>query len=759
MSFDITSFARNESEGTDLKPQIILEIDGFTKVYGAVDIKEVIKYGDEGLDYGDAGIVYGGLRSVLNQSPYISFSGGTTTTIRQQLNPDKGTAESISSIRVAIIDKNGEVSSELVTPGTTGSPVFDVLGRHCRIWFGFQGSEWKTDFIVIFRGTIDSVENGAGIVNLNINSPDSRKKGIIFQQATTELNGSITAGSTVLTVDSTADFLDPTITLPDGTVGKDDDITFAVRIDDEIITYEATTSTQFQTLTRGALGTTAASHADNASVESIVVLSGNSIDLALKLLFSGKQGPYLSALPIENFVDINGSLSVANSVFFQGVDLSLEHNIQIGDYVTITGASNGANNVTDNIISGISTTDSGSYIVLGGAAALVSETDSAGVCDFRSQYDVFPDGAAMRAEDVDVAEHQLIKTRFLNDVSDYTFVLSEEIELKEFISEQIYNPLGAYSLPRKSQASLGFHLAGLLPGGTIKQLNSTNVLSPDKIKITRSTSKNFFNAVVYKYDERTLEPGKFDSILSTINTDSRDRIPVGVRALIIESRGMTTANSAEQKATSATSRRLNKYKFGAEYIKGVTVNLKTGFDLEIGDVVVFDFSSLKVADITEEGSRAGATRLMQIDNKTFNIKNGQIQFDLVDTNFSQTNRYGLISPSSLVKSGVSTTQFIIKASYNTTRYGVDEWRKWNNFVGSKITVRSNDGATTGDAIITNISGNQITVDTSLGFTPSADMIMQFSLYEEFQPLQNAKLLYAFMSDATFADGEPQYVML
>jgi len=764
MAFDITKNALNASLQNDIQPQIVLEIEGYSKVYGAVDIKKFIQYGDENLTYND-GSVFGGLNSIEDQSPFIAFSGsggGTSSTIRQQLQVDKGTGDSISSISVVLIDQDGEVSKELITPDETQTPAFDILGRRAKIWLGFSNVAFKEDFFVVFRGTIDSAETGAGFVKVNLNSPDSKKKGQIFTRATSELDGAITSGATVLDVDDASSFLDPTFTGPSGTI--DSDLTYYIRIDDEIIKYEAKTATQLQTLTRGAFNTTAATHDDGASVESVYVLGGdsgaNTIDLALKLMLSGLSGFYEEDRAVTSFVRVDGTDLVTNSIFFKGINPITEFNLSVGDYCTTTGATEAGNNVSNIEVVGITESDQGYYITLDSTATLVEEDDTSALISFTSQYAVWPAGAGMIPDEVDIEEHLNIQRLFLNNDDDYQFLLRDEIELKEFLGEQIYNPIGAFSLPRKARASVGFHLAGLLPGGKVKQLDNNNTKNGSKLRIQRSTSKNFFNATVYKFDEDILEDDKFRSVITTLNTDSRERIPVGVRPLIIESKGLRTLQGAVSIAASATSRRLNKYKFGAEYLRGVKLNFKAGFDLEVGDVVLFDFGSLQVTDIKDGGTREGEVRLMQIDNKSLNIRTGEISLDLVDTNFEADNRFGLISPASFIKSGIDDQNFVIEASFNTTDFGQNEFRKWEDFIGSEVTVRDIDGTTSGSAVLQSITGNSFEVATSLGFTPSAGQLLEFSDYQVTQPLANVKLLYVSQFDGvSFPDGDPSYKML
>lgn len=837
MSFDITERMLSASLEVTLTPQLVLEIEGFPTVFGTGIIKRIIRYGDPDLEFGE-GDVYGGFRALLDQLDAISFQSGTTTTIKQQLNLDKGLGESISSMTIALVDLNEKITSDLLTPDATQTPTFDILGKRCRIWYLFEDTSFKEDAIIIFRGIIQSSSSGPGLVKLQINHPDDKKRTTIFNKADAELAGlsasfdpsdvntgadtitetahglingdpisfsttgslpaglasgfvvgstantfqvSLTVGGaaiditsqgsgvhsysagaglsrTVLNVDDTTAFLEP-VTGPDALI--DPSIEFYVRIDDEVIRYEAKTGVQFQTLTRGALGTTAAAHDSGASVESFIRLTGNAIDLALKLMLSGTDGPFVEDVAVTSFVNVGGIETSANSIFFQNVDVETEYGIVVGDYVTTIAAANGANNVTLQPITGVTQNDFGSFINVGGTASFILETGTSATLSFRSQYDTLGAGAAMKNDEVDIKEHLFIKRTFLSS-QEYDFYLFEEIKLKEFLSEQIYNPAAAYSLPRKSQSSVGYHLAGQLPGTKTKILSTTNVTNASKLSITRSTSKNFFNAITYKYEESISEEGKFFKNLTTTDVDSLNRIEIGPKPLIIEAKGLRELLSADNLATTATSRRLKKYKFGAEFINGIKTNLKTGFDLEVGDTNVVDLTSLQISDIVS-GSRAGESRIFQIVNKEFDIRKGVNTFSVVDTNFDKDIRFALIGLCSLIKTGASTTQFVIKETGNSL-FGANEYRKWEGFesnlqrVGTGLRVHSADNTISGITTLKSISGNTITVEPALAFTPLADYLMEFDEYDT--QINEVKLLYGFMTDAaTFTDGKVQYSML
>ncbi|MCC6271587.1 MAG: hypothetical protein IT190_09950, partial [Microbacteriaceae bacterium] len=184
---------------------------------------------------------------------------------------------------------------------------------------------------------------------------------------------------------------------------------------------------------------------------------------------------------------------------------------------------------------------------------------------------------------------------------------------------------------------------------------------------------------------------------------------------------------------------------------------ETGFNIEVGDIVMYDGSNLSLPDITS-GEKGMAPRLFEVQNKEINLKTGDVTLEIVDTNFNGQGRYGLISPSSLVQTGLSATQFVIKESFSG-KYGANEYRKWEKWVGSSIRVRNSDFSSVSDSVITGVNGNQITVSPSLYFTPSADMVFELTNYDDPDVTTNIKLVYGHMRDSAFVDGGAQYIML
>jgi hypothetical protein len=754
MAFSLTQRAKAAAESGNLRPNMVVKIDGVDTCLGAVTIFRNWAVGD-GVVIGDPladplAEYIGGLIAVGDQLSAISFKSSSQT-IKQQLQPDRGIGSGISTLKIGLVDFGGQIT-DLMTPGNV---ITDLLGSRAKVWYGFENTAFPEDYIPIFAGQITAIDSGAGFVNLTINHPDNKKRKDLYQKAESVLDGAITSGATVLTMkDVSGTFLDD-ITGPDGT---EDTTTFQkyVRIDDEIIKYTDVSGLMLTGLTRAQFGTIAVGHDDEATVESMYQLTGNIVDLSLKLMSSGIGDNYLEDQPVTNFNVVNATTNVPNSIFFSEVDVFEEFGITVGDYITTTGAASGANNVTLEVISDIVSVTEGDYIVVDGVT-FVDEVDSAALISFRSRFDTLPDGMQMAGFEIDVEEHERLQGLFLSNF-DYDFLLKDTIDGRDFLEQELYLPSACYSLPRKTRASMGYHI-GPIPRQDIAVIDDTTVKNPDKIKIKRATTRNFYNEVVYKFEPDPLED-RFLGGEIIVSATSKNQIGNSPSTLTIEANGLKSTVGGRNTAQINSARFLDRYEFAAESIN-VSVFVAVGINLEPGDIVLFDGSNLKISDITQ-GSRLFVPRLMEIVNKSFNLRTGDIDLVLVDTNFDEQARTGLICPASNIKAGLSTSQFIIEESFppSVGGNGVNEFRKWEAYVPTAVKVRNADFSVNEDTILTAISGNTLTVDP-LSFTPSAGMIMEFSNFDNANTSDKVKLVFTFMADDPpgFTDGSKQFQMI
>jgi hypothetical protein len=738
MAFELTFDASLAVDKTSIEPTYVFCIEGLDFCYTAVEIQKYIRWGDEDLFFGDDW-VYGGVNALEGQKTYVSLENSTRK-ITQQIQPDKGSVSSVSSITVRVIDKNNEVS-EVISRNII---LNDILGKRADLWVGFRGTAFKDDYIKIFSGLISDVVSGPGFIEFTVNHPDEKKRSRLFEKYETVLVSAIDNVTTTITLEDASGFILPS-----------DSLRSFVKIEDEFIEYTGISGNQLTGVTRGALVSidpraAAASHAIDTNVESFYILEDRAIDLALKLMLS-KSGFFAEDVPILSFVLNENSNQTPNSVYFKDIRLNRDYGLVPGDKITITGATNGSNNVTDVEISQIVSLEEGDYAILD--ATLIFEDETSAVAKFQSKYDVLTEGLGMDPRDVDVKQHEFIRDTFVSSY-DLRFYLKDTIDdAKEFIEQEIYVPFSGYSLPRGTRSSLGLHIAPF-PFDQIRTLSKKNIKNASSLRLRRSFAKNFYNAIVFRFDE-DLYDDKF--LRGVVTFDAQSREETGRRKdFVITSKGLRTDLQGASNATVAASRLLDRYRRGAEFFEQVEVFFSEGIRIEPGDAIIFDPEGLNITD-TATGNRVKPAKFFEVTNKSLDLS-GRVTLFLTDTSFDGSERYGLFSPASFIRSG-TTTSVTIDPSFSRP-FGDNEWRKWAEFVGADVQIRSLDFSEVADSKISSISGNTITLSPALPFTPQNGYVMEFSDYDK-QTNEQVKLLYTFNSDDDnpFDDGRDPYVYL
>jgi hypothetical protein len=359
----------------------------------------------------------------------------------------------------------------------------------------------------------------------------------------------------------------------------------------------------------------------------------------------------------------------------------------------------------------------------------------------------------MDPRDVDVVEHEFIKETFLPSFP-MRFYLKETIEnTKEFIEKELYVPCAAYSLPRGTRSSIGLHIAPF-PTESIRILSKDNIKNAAKLRLRRSYAKNFYNTIVYRFDE-DLYDDKF--VKGTVNINAQSVSETKRRKeFTITSKGMRSDLQAVTLAANAGTRLLDRYKRGAEFLEQVDLFFSEGVRLEPGDIVLLDPEGLNITD-TVSGTRAKPAKFFEVTNKSIDLS-GSVTVSLTDTSFDGAQRYGMFSPASYIDSGTTFSVFI-RASFSQP-FGVNEWRKWQDFIGADVQIHNADYSVIGYTKIAAISGNTITLSPPLAFAPATDYLMEFAPYD-LQTSERVKLLYTHNSDGDlpFGDGLDPYVYL
>lgn len=719
MSFRVTATAEALSRKRNLASNLILEIDGVTTLYSVITTYKTFKL-DDG-NYFDDGNRFDSLIVDPLIHPLMSM-GGTDTSIKQQIMQDKGSASSVSSFSVELIDKNNEIS-ELVSPGFI---VDEMLGRKCIIYLNFNGGAHPRDSMIIHRGIVSDIKPQAASVSITVAHPEMQKRQKIFLKFSTKLDGAITNSDTTITLDSTAGFILPTA----------NHITSCVKIGDEIIKFTGISGNDLTGCTRGYEGTTAVAHSDNDDVDSFYILEGNGVDLALKLMLSQADTYWAENIDITHIGNKYGTTTDLTMLYFDGYSVMDKYGITIGDDVTITGSL--SNNVTKTVVD-VGYDDAGSWLIFD--YAFTEETNTDGVCKFQSQYNVLTEGMGMTPEDVDVEAHQDIETKYSTSLPDYKFYLDDDITGKDFIAEQIYFPAGMYSLPRKSKASCGITLPPVNTIG-VKTFDHNNITNLAKVKTLRSISKNFYNSVIYKYDKNI--EGKYLKGLITYSGNSQSRVKnVGNKPLTIESAGLRQGTGTDAVLATNAARMIDRFQYGTETITSVEVMFKDGYLVECGDIVIFGSNEMKVTELTA-GNRTFVPKLYEVVNKSIDLKTGSIMLDLLATGFDSYSRYGSISPSTMVGAGSTSTNIKMVASFGSANL-VDERKKWQDFIGETIRIRSadylNDDLCTFTGFLN--TDQSMMVVSGLSFTPSAGDIIEIPEYDTTSALVNAKYKLLF----------------
>ncbi len=750
---------------------VVVEIEGLSYFLSSNTVYKRVSYGDPDIHYGDPGLVYGGLIARADIKPIVDISGGSLT-ISQRLEPEQGRG-AISTISMSFIDLDSFMT-QLISPGVL---IPDILGAAVKVYLGYQQISFPFDYTVIFRGRVSNYAAESGRVTLQFSDANMKRRGQILYMGKTVLSAPITNVATTVPVISNTDFFEQ-ILGPDGSY--DPAVKTYIKIANEFIEYPATGygANQFTSCTRGARGTVAAAAAAGDEVDAAIEITDHCIDMALKVMLSGWNGPYKSDIGIQDLafsLDPDVSTLPEMIVLDNSKSADRDYGISVGDTLSVTGCTYPANDGDCTVVeifdiyglpgNGILTDKS-----------FVPEFSSSATFDVRSQYDTYPVGcgAKLAGDDVDVARHIYIKDTFLGSDENKMqfFFQDQEDSAKTFIENQIYLPAALYSLTRFGRMSVQLTHPPLADQ-RLQILTGDNVLNPQVIKPTRGiNNRKFFNEIDWSWDFG--DDGNAQSILKAIDSDSINVIGVTV-VLPIEAKGVRSAFGTTTIIDRRTNYLLSRYKMGAVMID-IETNWEIGSLIESGDVVaVKDDGVLKISNFST-GTRNLGVQLFEVINRDLDAKNGKLKLQLVSGLGAQvTDRFATISPSSVLQTGSTTTKIIIDDSYGALFPG-QEWRKWSDYLGLRVKIHDTEYVQSATATLASLDPfdkNKINITGFTGIAASAlpGMVLDIDDYSEStDPLdqQLLKVVHAFwdkqvavsggVSDLAFtvASGDVQY---
>jgi len=758
----------NESSAKDLV--YVLEIEGLSYIISSDTIFERIKYGDLGITYGLPGLVYGGL------IPFGGFSGGgvdpnkqrsylnvdkSGMTLSQKVEPWEGKS-SVSTLNFVLTDKNEEML-QLISPGVE---IDEILLKRVSFYIGYRNVGFPEDFVRVYRGFVSSVNHTPGLITLGTSDANLLRRQTLFAQAKTALTSGINASVTTIPVIATDNFY--TIINAPGSASPEAGHSIGIRIDDEIMTYTVDpSSTQFTGVTRGALGTIAAVHDADAEVTPAFYFEGNPLLTACKLQLSGwNEAHSETAVQIARFVSTgdSGNPTVPNSITFIE-DIVDKYGLVEGDFISVTGATNGGNNVIESSIL--------SFFDVAGAVnrgmiisdTLINEPTTFALASFRSQFEVYPReaGLKMKMIDVDTARHIKTSAQFVTtDVANLEFtVLEEEDSGKTFIEKELYVPIAGFSLTRQGKMSVVI-TAPPLPLDDVTVLTKDNVVDAEKAVMQRAVNnRKFYNRLDISQDYIAIEE-RFPVVQKYIDSDSLNQIPYADK-ISIESKGLRTANNSSALIDRINRKFFERYAFGAQTIQ-FKVDWKTGALLEAGDVVQLqDNGELNFPDLVT-GKRGLTPQLWEVLEKSTDLKSASTSLTIINGLGSQvTDRFGVISPSSEIESGATTTSIRIKPSFGEL-FGVLEYKKWESYIGLKVNIHSPDFSNESETTFVRFDDAdnfKMILSPALNYTPALDDVIELAFYSSSTDPQEqivAKISHASLSPVdTVTSGASNFV--
>lgn len=735
MAFDITEKARNLKNQVAIQPQLVVEIAGIPFKFSTGDVLRMPTL-DEGLEL-DTGLFLDTPIKDPNSRAWISLSGSSSK-VTSQLLPEKGGAGSVQSFKISILNKDNQLT-ELFK---TGNLLKDILGTDARVWLSFAGAEFPHDYILIFDGFIVDFEIAHNVFNISISIPSDRVRQDLFNLVSSELDGTIDNNQTTITVDDTAGFIVPTLE-------QEEYIKSYILIGEELIKISpTTTTTEFQNVLRGQLITAANPHEDEEKITSYIRLQGNPIDLALRLLLSGPKDEYfIDGDSVDRFVKQSDIKNIDNAIFFK-FDIVREYNARTGDLISVSGATESENNFTNRQIQVITQTDEGSYITVSGDA-LILETGTSAVIQVKSQFNVLPTkaGLGMKPKYVDLDGILDLSILLGSSLPNIDIYVDAEIKAKEWLERELFKPIGLFGLNRKGRYSIYAALPPLNTGETVF-INETNITDITKLKIKRSTNKNHYNSIVYKFEKDALEDD-YRAGLIIVSQNSINRIPIGNKQLTIEAAGLRDDTETRTAVTRQAQRLIDKYQYAPQYITGLQIDFRVGFSLEIGDSVIFGGEGMQLPD-TETGATHFPETLMQIANKSIDTKKAVVTVDLINSAFGLNARFGVISPSSYIESS-DVNSIVMKRSFTTTALQV-ETRKWEEFIGRKVRIRdvnfTKEQILTIDSIGLDVE-NKLIFEEDLSIVINEDDLIDLPDYEDSESYH--KTSYVFVNPEVNVD--------
>lgn len=208
------------------------------------------------------------------------------SSVSQTIDPNTGSSR-IGRLTVSVVDLAEAVSTAMRSLNTNG---FGLRGKPMRLYKGYKGLDW-TNFALRYTQVIKDIDVAkGGTIRFICNDQQRALRSQLFTKKVTRLAGALNIGDGTVDVLDTSDFdlVAHGISYSHGPSAS----WGYIKIEDEIIGYQAKTGTSFVTIERGLFNTVEADHEFNGAdpeerwleVEEYVYLELPAIKLAYSLI-------------------------------------------------------------------------------------------------------------------------------------------------------------------------------------------------------------------------------------------------------------------------------------------------------------------------------------------------------------------------------------------------------------------------------------------------------------------------------------------
>ena len=323
----------------------------------------------------------------------------------------------------------------------------------------------------------------------------------------------------------------------------------------------------------------------------------------------------------------------------------------------------------------------------------------------------------------------------------FSFDIRERIVAKTFLEDEIFKPCNIYPIIKGN----GIFDVKVFRPPLPEEWGSVQSFDEDTIIGIPGWNQNLsamINECEFDYDHDA-DDNEFDTQTYFLDSTSITNRGPGKKSLKIESKGITTIKDGLEFITRRKTRVFGRYANGPP----PELNFSTFFSRQLseaGDIVPITHSLIPNL---ETGARGITRKYLEIINRSIDWEKGLCNFTMLYTGYDG-KKYAVISPAGTVLSGASNTVFTLE-----TDQGAKFEEGWviDIFYKNMVAVATN-------LTITDITGDQITVGSSIGATPAAGWKITFSSYDNCTTEQRD---FAFIADGSdklgTADDDPYYV--